>query len=228
MASENPEKPIGQQQANPDAQAETKNHSHKTDPPVMPVVVVSNTPPPTEKQCEITVNTKRDRIDSWTLRMEGFGLFVLIVYTIATIAIWCANKRAAEATRDSVTNADTNFRVGQRAWVGAWAGIVQRTNSETMDTIDYRVVLKNTGPTPALHVKVEPGFMFKERNYLVESDFAQGNSVFLNEDRLDKTSRYSILPNDPSYSPKYGFNVHHPPKAVVDAALLNGGKPNWL
>ena len=87
----------------------------------------------------------------------------------------------------------------ERAWLGAWA-VIKRKDSEILDVINYRIALKNTGATPALNVSVTPGYMFKNRNYLVDKDFSPENRDFLNPERVDKTSKYTVLPNDTSSS----------------------------
>jgi hypothetical protein len=115
VTSENPKNPIDPQQSAGNASTEAQDHNKNPNPPT---VVGPDPPPPPAKQCEVTVNTKRDWIDWWTLRLEGFGLFVLCIYTVATIAIWCANKKVAEDTHQSVLNADRNFRIDERAWMG--------------------------------------------------------------------------------------------------------------
>jgi hypothetical protein len=150
-----PENPIDPQQAATDTHGKSDKQTNDPKAQVAPAAAQPQTKPPKE-HCEVTCNTKRDWIDWATLALEGFGLAVLIVYTIATIAIWCANKRVAEDTHKSVVNADRNFRLDERAWV-----------SPHITTGDFRdkrlfgdgsplvvpIVFQNTGKTPAIHVQ---------------------------------------------------------------------------
>ncbi len=117
MSLENSENPIGAQHSAPDTRSESRDHKDKPDPPIPPAVVRSDPPPPPQKHCEITVNTKRDWIDWWTLRLEGFGLFVLIVYTVFTGLMWCANKKAAEAAKSAADTAKQSLNSVERPYV---------------------------------------------------------------------------------------------------------------
>ncbi len=67
------------------------DHTQETQPPSPPIVT-----PSTTQQCckhkEITCNQKRDWIDKTTIGLEAFGLSVLIIYTIATLGLWCITK----------------------------------------------------------------------------------------------------------------------------------------
>jgi hypothetical protein len=144
VTSENPKNPIDPQQSAGNASTEAQDHNKNPNPPT---VVGPDPPPPPAKQCEVTVNTKRDWIDWWTLRLEGFGLFVLCIYTVATIAIWCANKKVAEDTHQSVLNADRNFRIDERAWMGPET---VKHSKLSDDNVSIGMVLQNTGKTPAL------------------------------------------------------------------------------
>jgi hypothetical protein len=170
---------------------------------------------------------RHERFKDW---VETATIGVVLLYTVFAGFQWyelnTQNINQSAATLGASANADRTFRQGkqaletqQRAWVGAWAEI-RRTHSAALDVIDFRVVLKNTGPTPALNVKVDPGWLFKDRNYLIDSDFSKGNTLFLNPEMIGKTSRYVVLPNDTSYGPWRGFNVHHPPSSNPPARWL--------
>ncbi len=100
------------------------------------------------RHCEVICNTKRDWV---TLGLEAFGLLLLIVYTIATIAIWGANKKAAEATEQSVTNADKSFKQDERAWMAF--KFMEGSLTLTIDkSFLVPTELVNTGKTPAKNV----------------------------------------------------------------------------
>jgi hypothetical protein len=156
---ENPENPIGPQQSAPDTHTETKDHKDKPDPPILPEMIIPNPPQPPTKQCEVTVNTKRDRIDLWTLRMEGFGLFVLCVYTVFTALMWIANNKSADAAKvaadaavaqvgiagKSLDASIQQFRLDQRAWISVGEMIPPSLQKDAPLTIV--VDIKNTGKT---------------------------------------------------------------------------------
>jgi hypothetical protein len=91
--------------------------------------------------------------------MGGFGLVVLIIYTIFTGLMYCANKKAADAAKSAADTASQSlvfakqqFTDDQRAWVGAENAIVQDPPSTKVGLLN--IVLRNTGKTPALHLHV--------------------------------------------------------------------------
>jgi hypothetical protein len=90
VTSENPEDPFSQQNPAPDASGKPDTHAKDPQQPITPVPTESD-PAPCPYQREVTCNTKRDWIDKMTLGLEAFGLFVLIVYTIFTGLMYCAN-----------------------------------------------------------------------------------------------------------------------------------------
>jgi hypothetical protein len=150
MAPENPENPIRPEQSAQDTNTETKDHQGKPDPSIEPAALIPDPPPPPPKQHEIAVNIKRDRIDWWTLRMEGFGLFVLCVYTVFTALMYCANKKAAEAAKSANTIATKTMRITQRAWVSPH--LIHQIFNENQPLV-VSTQFDNTGETPAIHVQ---------------------------------------------------------------------------
>jgi len=77
----------------------------------------SNPPSPPYKHCEATVDIKRDSIDWWTLRLEGLGLFVLIVYTVFTGLMWYANKQSSDAAKTAADAAQKTLFITNRSWI---------------------------------------------------------------------------------------------------------------
>jgi hypothetical protein len=84
--------------------------------------------------------------------VEIAGVILLGVYTVYTIKMYCANKKAADAAtraatsaENSVTQAGNNSRLDQRAWV-AVGDISQESQRESLV---ISVIFKNTGKTPA-------------------------------------------------------------------------------
>ena len=59
---------------------------------------------PSKQCCEITCNKKRDWVDWATLALEGFGLAVLIAYTIFSALLWRTANQALVEGRDTNAN----------------------------------------------------------------------------------------------------------------------------
>lgn len=118
MTLENPEHPISPQQAAINAGEKTTEHSDKPAPPSLPSFTKPHLPPTSHKR-EITCNTKRDWIDKMTLGFEGFGLVVLIIYTITTVLLWrTAHNTLVEgrqATADQLSRLDSYVTEAKKA-----------------------------------------------------------------------------------------------------------------
>lgn len=118
---------------------------------------------PCEKHNEISCNIKRDWIDKATITFEGFGLFVLIVYAVTTIGIYCANKKSADAAKSAADTADATlknsqkfFEIDQRPYL-----VVDRKTPNTIGFLTTPVpkipiyadlAYKNIGRTPASNI----------------------------------------------------------------------------
>jgi hypothetical protein len=125
--------------------------------PDSPIPVVSLLPPETDEQKADQKKRKtRESIKFWS---ELFGLIVLVVYAVATIAIWCANKNAADAAKNAADVARDTLLRSQRPWVGL-AGPInpQRFQLNPEVSIQTALPLKNFGTSPALKVMatIEP------------------------------------------------------------------------
>jgi hypothetical protein len=140
MASEDP---ADGQRAALNAGAEAERRHDGANPPIPPVAVVSNPPPP-PGHCEITVNTKRDGIDWWTLRLEGFGLLVLVIYTVFTGLMYCANKKAANAAQSAANTAASALHIDQRAWLSAW---ITNDPYKEQELMHLTLHIRNSGHT---------------------------------------------------------------------------------
>lgn len=103
---------------------------------ITPAVIDANKPNDTQKQWW------PQTFKEWA---EVFGVFVLLVYTFTTIALWCAAKNANKQTQ-------RNSRLDQRAWVT----VSEITPSdETKSPWEISIVFKNTGRTPAKSFEVQ-------------------------------------------------------------------------
>ncbi len=121
MTLENPVNPIDPE--NPATDAHGKSDAHSGDPqePLIPAPTKPEQKP-RPHQCEVTCNKKRDWVDKITLGLEAFGLFVLIVYTIFTGLMYCANKKAADAAKSAADTAARQLEMAERPWVSIDTG----------------------------------------------------------------------------------------------------------
>ena len=139
------------------ADTKTDQHPSEAKQPVAPAVAKPD-PTPSHHQYEITCNKKRDWIDKLTIGLEGFGLFVLIVYTIFTGLMYFSNKKAADAAKsaadtahDTLTESHKSFVIDQRPYLvvsesPAFINLPLAANKP----IQANVTIKNIGRTPAI------------------------------------------------------------------------------
>jgi hypothetical protein len=84
--------------------------------------------------------------------VECIVAFFIVVYTLVSICLWIATRRANEISRQGVTNADRNFKRDERAWMAFEfvAGNITVTLNKP-----FFVPTKplNTGKTPAKNVE---------------------------------------------------------------------------
>jgi hypothetical protein len=136
------------------ANAESNEQSGSPQPQVLSATAQPQTAP-SPHHCEITCNKKRDAIDKATLVLEGFGLFVLIVYTVFTGLMWCANKRAADAAKSAADTARDALKMVNRPWLGIDGSITVLKpvviDKEGLHT-ELGFQIKNFGPGPAMHI----------------------------------------------------------------------------
>ena len=105
MTLENAENPGEEKQVPQNSSDEAEEYSGDSDQPLPSAPLPAATDPCCNHK-EITFNIKKDWIDNFASIVEGVALLVLIVYTIATIAIWSANKKAADAANTSAEAAE--------------------------------------------------------------------------------------------------------------------------
>jgi hypothetical protein len=232
LTLENPESPIDPKPPSQGADAEPKDHQDKPEPPVAPKVLAPNPPSPSAKHCEVTANMKRDRIDWWTLRMEGIGLAVLVIYTIATIAIWCANKKAAEATVIAANAAKTASETAQkqleqseRPWLKVSFSIATPGITFTNGGMQLNVVphIENVGNSVATGV-VSPMkvFLADDGDAIFKEPLKRQKELCdqLATQSVTHSNGVVIFPNDSDDSWGYGLGLS---KGEVDAAKKLAG-----
>jgi hypothetical protein len=146
----NSEKPSDSQQPKSDARTESNKQSGESTPEVSSTTAQPQSKP--SPHCyKITCDKKRDWIDKATLGLEGFGLFVLIVYTIATIVYACITYRMwGQMQEQTRIQRDAGIN-SERAWLGLAGPIKIEAFSNAPPRMlliaSYRI--KNFGHGPA-------------------------------------------------------------------------------
>jgi hypothetical protein len=120
--------------------------------------------------------------------LEAFAYIAVIGYTIETYQIWqetiTANnismsnfRRARIDANGQLKESRNNFEVSQRAWLGMEAVLViPKPIGTPNNLVAFKFVWKNTGLTPALEARIHPAVTYREREYLVISDFSKINT----------------------------------------------------
>jgi hypothetical protein len=124
--------------------------------------------------------------------------------------------RQTKATEEAVRISASNFRVQQRAWLSASIRVVERTP----DLLKYRIHSKNTGATPALNIQIGIGYMLQNRDYVLELDFSESNTMRIPPNR--PVSRNFVAPNDEVKSPIYTLGL------TIDNKGAKIERESWL
>jgi hypothetical protein len=134
------------------ADAKTDQHSSETKQPVAPAVAKPD-PKPSPHKYDISCDKKRDWIDKLTIGLEGFGLFVLIVYTIFTGLMYFSNKKAADAAKSAADTAKTQLESNVRPWVGITGSGIGEIKLTLIEKQPLAVTIhgQNVGNAPALN-----------------------------------------------------------------------------
>jgi hypothetical protein len=154
--------------------------------------------------------------------LEIFVGVAVIAYTLITWQIWQEQTdatnfvaRQTRLARQSLNQSQNAFMIQQRAWVAANNVLVQ---SDT-NTVRFQVVWKNTGATPALKANLTVGLMYRDRDYLIDSDLSETNIRRLNKNPW-KFSHMFIEPNGTGSSPAYPVDAAHPGKYLFLLGVL--------
>jgi len=141
-----------------------QDHGKHTDPeankdkqhclPDSPITVMSL--PPTQTDEERAYEKKKKRRETIKFWGEIFGVIVLMVYAGFTIAIWRANKQAADAAKDTLQKTIDHFQIDERAWIEIDpikpVPLVPRTKFVPRSVFQYPLYLRNVGKTMARDV----------------------------------------------------------------------------
>ena len=129
--------------------------------------------PITKNNCDESRRGRKHWLDYATFVLEILGLIGLFIYAALTYGIWCANKRVARDTHQSVVSADRNFRTDERAWLGFSIGGTIKFNVDQPFLIPTRT--SNTGKTPAQNVHGSVVVGVFEKGESLNFDYAPGH-----------------------------------------------------
>jgi len=103
--------------------------------------------PPTLSDQERAEKKKKCRRETVKFWVEIVGAVMVFGYLFVTVLIWCANKQIAKDTHQSVVNADNNFKLDQRPWLGV---LEMDTTIPSRESMKVKVEFVNSGKLPAL------------------------------------------------------------------------------
>jgi hypothetical protein len=219
------ENPIEQEQPTPNASGEPDKHTGEPQPAVTPAQTKSK-PEPVPHKCDIACNKKRDWIDKTTLGLEGFGLFVLIVYTIFTGLMYCSNKKAAEGAKSAADTAAKQLEMSERPWVvedfAVSGPLLFMPNGNA--TITIQSTIRNVGHSVAVDVQdYIAGFPEEFGNFTkVEDEQKEMCDRMRDRPKLSKTGSGAIL--FPGGEPYVADNTLTFSKESIMKARLPRGK----
>jgi len=175
VTSENPTNP-----PNSTHPTGNENATNKADDPQgthLPAVRSEVQIPPSQPCYKITCEKKRDGWDQAKLVAEFVGIVFLIVYTIYTAGIYCANKKAAEAAKSAADTAHDAFIATNRAFVGI-DGPRADKNLEK-HTMNITVPIKNFGNIPAYEFLDKWDVLIDGVKQTMEKRIPDGPSILL-------------------------------------------------
>ena len=108
--------------------------------------------PPSHASYTITTKTERDKWDIAKFIAEFVGLGFLILYTLYTAGIYCANRKAAEAAHDTLGEIQKQTKVMRQQLVGSQAALLHLDDIHIDATGKLEVVLHNVGHVTATDV----------------------------------------------------------------------------
>lgn len=153
LESESPqENPI-----TPNASGES-NAQQTQGQPHVPISAGIPATPPAKSHCEITCKTEKTTWDKFKDGAEIVGICLLAVYTLYSIKMYCANKRAADAATKAANVASRQMELTQRPWVFVKEARVVSPlifdNNGAEVTVE--ITVHNSGLSPASNVSVIP------------------------------------------------------------------------
>jgi hypothetical protein len=134
--------------------------------------------PPPHKSYATTCDKKRDKWDIAKLVAEFVGLGFLILYTLYTAGIYCANKKAAEAAQDTLGEIQKQTNLARQQLVGSQAAVVSLNMGHGVlevephplkNNVNISIGLKNEGHVIGKSVEMRLRiqiFRISDRKYL--------------------------------------------------------------
>lgn len=116
--------PVRENDSTPDARRETDVKSSHANPDILPASSVPQLPP-TETHCQITCKPEKDWWDKSKPFVEIVGIILLGVYTVYTIKISRANKKAAEAAHDTLVEIQKQTILSRQQLVGTQGALLE-------------------------------------------------------------------------------------------------------
>jgi hypothetical protein len=135
----------------PTEQRQPDEHTDSAKTQITPRVTELESPIARNK-CRESCKANKHWLDYATFVIEILGLLGLAIYAFLTYGIWCANKKIAKDTHQSVVNADRSFKVDERAWVAPIITAIRSEPAKKGNGTIFVVPFSNTGKTFALHV----------------------------------------------------------------------------
>src|SRR2546430_7384648 len=141
----------------PDNSPQEERDARSQTPPV-PARVIIDSVHPTSKRREDREDRQEQR-DRTRLRWEKTTAGILLVYTIITGFMWDATRRAARAAESAATTAAKQFDAAERPWVSLNVELAGPLEfDKNYGSVKTRVILKNSGHSPATRIWIEPEF----------------------------------------------------------------------
>jgi hypothetical protein len=139
---------ISENQNAPHGNGESEKQPDSSVQQVLPAVAKSE-PPPSHPKCCKPHKRKRDWFDYGKGILEIAGLVVLCVYAAYTIKIYRANKKAADAAKESSHTSAVTMRLDEKAWLIFDTDYSDRLKLRKSEEIFVPIQLRDIGKTPA-------------------------------------------------------------------------------
>lgn len=135
--------PASDNKPTPDAQRESPKEANHPDPKV-PLTSTTPKPQPPHSHYQITCKAEKNWWDKIKPYVECLGVILIGTYTGFTIAIYCANNRAANAAE----KANTQTFEAERPWIGVSEFSIKPGNEKNPKNL-VAVAVINGGKRPA-------------------------------------------------------------------------------
>jgi hypothetical protein len=109
--------------------------------------------PPSHERYSISCEKKRDKWDIAKLVVEFMGIVFLIIYTLYTAGIYCANQQAANAAHDTLTEVQNQTKILRQQLVGT-QGVVLRLYLGLTKDGNFTYNINNVGVITASNISL--------------------------------------------------------------------------